>query len=566
MSMNNALWILNPPDPEAAKLAEDLDISLPFAQILLNRKIQTAEEANKFLHGGLDDLYDPYLLKGMDRAVERIRAAVVRGEKILIFGDYDVDGILSVVALRKALESLGAEVGYYIPDRLKNGYGIKVEYMPVLLRQGAKLAISVDCGMRACAFVERARSEGIDVIITDHHQPGAQVPDALAVLNPVLPVSGYPYPKLAGVGVAFKLIQGLFQGTDKESLLPHYLKLVSIATIADVVELRDENRIFVKYGLKGLENVSNPGLAMLLEKCRLTTRPLTVGDVGFRIAPRINAAGRLGETETAVRLFSAGSETEAEEIVRKLDRYNSKRQKIEERIFKQARDKIIRESLDKKYRIILLGSEDWHRGVIGIVASKLKDFFFRPVILFSYKEGTAFGSGRSIPEFSLIHCLEKNGDVFNNFGGHTHAIGCELAREDMTAMRESLNAYVDETISDEMLQRKIRIDSQLGFDEIDMGFLEHLTDFAPYGVGNPKPVFFSEDVEVAVEPQLIQGKHLKLYLSQQGRMLEALAWGRGDWCKSLGKGSRLDLVYTIQRSEYMGEERLNLTLLDIRTR
>jgi single-stranded-DNA-specific exonuclease len=566
MSMNNAVWILNPPGPEAERLSGEAGIPLSFAQILVNRKISDIEEATTFLEGGLDDLYDPFLLDGMDRAVERINKAVACGEKIIIFGDYDVDGILSVVALRTALEARGGDVGYYIPERLKNGYGIKEEYLPIVHERGAKLVISVDCGMRANAFVKRAKTEGVDVIITDHHRPGPEIPEALAVLNPVLATSGYPYPKLAGIGVVFKLIQGLFFRTDKASQLPHYLKLVSIATIADVAELRDENRIFVRYGLKGLENVSNPGLAQLLKKCRLSTRALTVGDVGFRIAPRINAAGRLGETETAVRLFSAESEVEAEEIVRKLDRFNSKRQKIEERIFKQAKNKILHGSLDKKYRILILGSEEWHRGIIGIVASKLKDLFYRPVILFSYQDGKAFGSGRSIPEFSLIECLEHSGHCFLNYGGHTHAVGCELNREGMGLMREALNAYVLEAIPDEMLHRKIRIDSRLDFDEIDMGFLEYLAKFAPYGIGNPKPVFFAENAEVAVEPRVLQGRHLKLYLSQGNRMMEALAWDRGEWHKSLAKGSRLDLVFTLNLSEYMGEERINLTLLDIRPR
>ena len=566
MSMNDAVWILNPPGPAAEKLADEVGIPLTFAQVLVNRKISDGKEATTFLNGGLDDLHDPFLLNGMDVAVERIKKAVAAGEKIIIFGDYDVDGILSVVALRTALESLGGEVGYYIPDRLKNGYGIKEEYLPIVHEQGAKLVISVDCGMRANAFVRRAKTEGVDVIITDHHQPGPEIPMAMAVLNPVLATSGYPYPKLAGVGVVFKLIQGLFLRTEKASLLPHYLKMVSIATIADVVELRDENRIFVKYGLKGLENVSNPGLAQLLKKCRLTSRALTVGDVGFRIAPRINAAGRLGETETAVRLFSVQSEVEAEEIVRKLDRFNSKRQKIEERIFKQAKDKVLRESLDKKYRILILGSEEWHRGVIGIVASKLKDMFYRPVILFSHSDGKAFGSGRSIPEFSLIKCLENNGDCFLNYGGHTHAVGCELDRDGMDRMREALNAYVLGAIPDEMLRRKIRVDTQLGFDEIDMDFVGYLTKFAPYGIGNPKPVFLTENAEVAVEPQILQGRHLKLYLSQEGRTMEALAWDRGEWHKSLAKGSRLDLVFTLNLSEYMGEKRVNLFLLDIRPR
>lgn len=566
MSMNDSLWIHNPPGSEAERLAAETDIPVAFAQVLINRKIMDIEEVKTFLHGGLDDLFDPYLLRGMDVAVERINEALSRREKIIIFGDYDVDGILSVVALRTALESIGAEVGYFIPERLKKGYGIKEEYFSVVQEQGARLVISVDCGMRANAFVLKAKAEGVDVIVTDHHQPGPEVPQALAVLNPVLAGSGYPYPKLAGVGVVFKLIQGLFIRAGKESVLPHYLKLVAIATIADVVELRQENRILVKYGLKGLENVSNLGLAKLLEKCRLKNRAVTVGDVGFRIAPRINAAGRLGEAEAAVRLFSAGTESEAETIVSQLDKFNSKRQKIEEKIVKQAKEKIISRSLDKKHRILVLGCEQWHRGVIGIVASKLKDFFYRPVLLFSYEDGRAFGSGRSIPEFSLIECLENNSRFFTNFGGHTHAVGCELPVSNMKLLRNSLNEYTENALPDERLQRKLRIDSRICFGEINLQFIQYLTQFGPYGIGNPKPVFLVEDAELAAAPQALQGRHLKLYLSQDGKMMEALAWDRSEWKKSLVKGSRLDLVFTIQMSQYMGEERVNLHLLDIRPR
>lgn len=566
MSMNNSLWIHNPPSAEAERLAVQAEIPLAFAQVLINRQIRDIDQVKTFLYGGLKDLYDPYLLNGMDVAVERINTAISRGEKIIIFGDYDVDGILSVVALRTALESIGAEVGYFIPERLKKGYGIKEEYLSVVQEQGARLVISVDCGMRANAFVLRAKAAGVDVIITDHHQPGPEIPRALAVLNPVLPGSGYPYPKLAGVGVVFKLIQGLFIRADKESVLPHYLKLVAIATIADVAELRQENRIFVKYGLKALENVSNLGLAKLLEKCRLNNRTVTVGDVGFRIAPRINAAGRLGETEAAVRLFSAGTEGEADAIVSQLDKFNSKRQKIEEKIVNQAKDKIISGSLDKKYRILVLGCEQWHRGVIGIVASKLKDFFYRPILLFSYKDGKAFGSGRSIPEFSLIECLENNSRFFTNFGGHTHAVGCELPVQNIGPLRESLNKYAEEALPDERLRPKLRIDSRICFGEIDLSFIQYLTQFGPYGIGNPKPVFFVENAELAAAPQVLQGRHLKLYLTQDGRMLEALAWDRSEWKKYLAKGSRLDLVFTLQMSRYRGEEKINLFLLDIRPR
>ncbi|MCJ7681605.1 MAG: single-stranded-DNA-specific exonuclease RecJ, partial [Candidatus Aminicenantes bacterium] len=465
------IWSYIPPGEEAEAFSRKLGLPAPFTQILLNRGIDSEEVAEVFLHGGLDHLIDPLHMRGMETAVERIRRAVREGEPIIIFGDYDVDGILSVVALTRALKSIGGRVTHFIPERLKKGYGIKPEYLDVVLSRGAKLAISVDCGMRAVKFVEKAETAGVDVIITDHHQPGPQIPAALAVLNPVLESSGYPEKRLAGIGVVFKLIQELLTREGKESHIPHYLKLVAIATIADVAELRGENRILVRLGLKGLEQVSNPGLKSLLRVCGLSNGEIGVGDVGFRLGPRINAAGRLGETELAVSLFFTPSEEEANSIVSQLDKLNTKRQKIEGKIFQEALDLVQNKGLNEKYKLIIMGCKEWHRGVVGIVASKLKDALFRPVILFSYEDGRAVGSGRSIPGFSLIECLEHCHDQFLNYGGHTLAVGCELERANLAALKQAVNQYTRERLTDELLKKKIRIDARIRFEQIDQTFL-----------------------------------------------------------------------------------------------
>jgi len=560
--MDETIWVLKPISEEAKRLALDLDLPVEAAQILVNRGIDDSAQAHSFLYGELSDLHDPYLMKGMRNAVLRIRKAISGREKILIFGDYDVDGILSVVTLSKALKSLGAKVDFFIPNRLEEGYGLKEKYVDLALLKKASLIISVDCGIKAVEFVEKAGHKDLDVIVTDHHQPGPRLPHALAILNPALPDSTYPFKNLAGIGVVFKLIQALLDYESKSSQLPHYLKLVSIGTVADIVELKDENRIFVKFGLKGLEDVNNIGLKSLMDICGITGRRVSVGDLGFRIGPRINAAGRLGMTELAVKLFFSDSPEDVKEITRSLDKLNSRRQRIEEKVFNQAKDLVKKRALDKRYKLLLLGCEEWHRGVIGIVASKIKDEFYRPVILFSYKDGKAFGSGRSIREFPLIDCLEKNKDIFLNYGGHTMAVGCELAREDMQSLKKRMNAFVNSRITDEQLKRKIHIDAKVGFEDINLSLLDMLSMFSPFGLGNPRPLFLTEMAEIVTKPRKIHGKHCKFLVKQDGRIFESIGWGKGEWADEMETGDKLNIVYSLQISEYLGVERLTLFLED----
>lgn len=545
-------------------MAADLGVPIPIAQILVNRKITDAEEAHRFLRGSLDDLHDPYLMQGMRDAVSRLRKAVSRGEIILIFGDYDVDGVLSVVILKKALESLGARVEYFIPDRIKHGYGLKEKHIRVVQEKKASLVVSVDCGVKALDFVKKSGEIGVDVIITDHHQPGPTLPQAAAVLNPVLEDSGYPDKSLAGVGVVFKLIQALLEEEGKKAAIPHYLKLVSIATVADIAPLKKENRIFVKHGLNGLKRVSNKGLTSLLEVCGLSGKSVNIGDVGFRIGPRINAAGRMGKAELAVDLFFSDSEEECRKLTAYLNERNAERQAVEKRILSQALAIITSRSLESRYKLLILGCEEWHRGVIGIVSSKLKDQFYRPVILFSYQDGRAFGSGRSIKEFPLIDCLDKNKQFFLNYGGHPMAAGCEVERSNLTNLKEAINRYAHSYIKDEDMKRKIRIDTRLSFQDIDVSFLDNLSKLSPFGVGNPRPVFLSENVELTAEPRKIKDRHSKMLVGQNGRNFELLGWGKPDLSDIFHKGDRIDLVYSLQFSEFLGEERLNFSLEDIR--
>ena len=562
--MNSTTWILPPVKEEARNLSAGLGIPLGIAQIMARRNISDLETAHKFLFGTLNDLHDPYLLDGMEKAVTRIRKAISFGENILVFGDYDVDGILSVVILSEALGSLGAKVDYYIPDRMKDGYGIKEKYVDIALKRKSTLAISVDCGIKAIGFVKRAKKCGIDVIITDHHQPGGMLPESLAVLNPVIRSSGYPDKDLAGIGVVFKLIQALFKEAGKSSAITHYIKFVSIGTIADVAALRGENRLFIKFGLKSLERDLNNGLKCLMKVCGLEEKKISVGDVGFRIGPRINAAGRMGKADLAVELFFSDNFQKSTEIACQLDRLNLQRQKVEERIYSQAIEYIKKKSLDKKYKLLILGCDEWHRGVIGIVASKLKDFFNRPVILFAYEDGKAFGSGRSISEFSLIECIDKNREFFLSFGGHPMAVGCELDKKNIGSLKEAVNDFVSSKILEEHLRKKIYIDTIINFNEINSAFLENMSFLSPFGVGNSKPVFLSKYVQVVDEPKRIKRRHSKFLVKQGDIFFEALGWGRGEWIEDIQKGDRIDIVYSLQFSEYLGQERLNLSLRDIR--
>ena len=559
--MDDSIWVLPPDREEARTIASELGIPLPIAQVLANRKILDAPSAHRYLHGTTDDFNDPFLFSGMRAAVERIEAALARNEKILIFGDYDVDGILSMVMLHKALTTLGGQVDYFIPERLKDGYGIKDEHIAIVLERGARLVISVDCGIKAGGFVRRAAESGVDVIVTDHHLPGPDLPPAAAVLNPVVEGSGYPETNLAGVGVVFKLVQALLQKTRWASGLTDYLKLVAIGTISDIAELRGENRLFARIGLKKLENVANPGLRCLFDVCGLLGKTVSEGDVGFRIGPRINAAGRMGQTDLAVRLFFAKSDRETLDIARQLDALNSRRQQAEEKIFKQAAERVRAGKIHEKYKILILGCEEWQRGIVGIVASRLKDAFRRPVVLFAYEDGRAFGSGRSIGGFSLIDCLEQSQGRFLSFGGHKYAVGCTLLRQDLPAFRDGANAVAEARLTEEDLRKQLKLDAEVEFAAVGQkDFLEAYALLSPFGVGNSRPIFVSRGVEVAAAPQTMKDKHLKLRLRQNGRDFEAVGWDRAAWAERIGKGDRIDVAYSLLFSSYLGEDRLQLSL------
>lgn len=557
-----ASWIIPPIKPFAENLRAKFGFGYPITRILVNRGLNKTEEVELFLWGSWQDGPSPFLFKDMELCLERIERAIEKREKILIFGDYDADGILALVMLYRALSQLGASVDYYVPDRLKEGYGIKERHLPLIKEKGVSLVITVDCGIKANEFVRLAKEAKIDVIITDHHQPGEQLPEALAILNPHLPESGYPFPHLTAVGVAFKLIQALLMRKKRESLLPYYTKLVAIGTITDIAPLIGENRLLVRHGLKTLSDVRNPGLRQLLEICGLGGEKINEGDVGFRLGPRINAAGRMASADLAVKLFLTASEAEALLLSQKLNHLNNMRQQAEEKILNQVLTKIIDRHWTDKYKIFITGSEEWSRGIIGIVANRLREQFNRPVILFAYENEYAYGSGRSLNSFSIIDALRSCQDLFEDFGGHHHAAGCVLRREKMPELKRRLNAVASVKLKDEDLRPTLMIDSPLRFREITRSFLQDYQLLPPFGPGNPRPNFLFSGVKVASKPQFFSNNFLKLKLEQDDLVFEAIGSVNAEDIRLFEEGHKLDVVASLQMTRFRGEESFILSIED----
>ena len=447
-------WSPANPDAETVKtLCRELGLSELVGRLLCNRGICDPESARTFLYPSIKELHDPFLMADMRAAVDRILRAVAQKERILIYGDYDVNGTTATVVLKKALELIGASVSYYIPLRLKDGYGMREEAIERAREDGYHLVISVDTGIRAHRVVEVASAIGLDVIITDHHLPEEGLPKALAVLNPKRPDCGYPEKSLAGVGVAFKLVQALlmsvnFPNTDK--IIQSFLKIVAIGTIANIVPLVGENRIIAKFGLEGLRSPNNRGLSALLEVVGLKDKQkILCSDIGFRIGPRINAVGRMAGASAAVDLFSAATDDEAREIAGQLNSQNIERQQVEATIVEQIMNLIELEPHHAEGRVAVLAGEDWHRGVIGIAASKVVDRINRPTLVISIENGMGHGSGRSIKAFHLLDGLTACDDLFEKYGGHSHAAGVTIKADRIDELRRRLNLYADQVLTDE---------------------------------------------------------------------------------------------------------------------
>ena len=554
-------WLVPDVDQQAVReLASALRIEPLTARVLVSRGIVDAESARRYLAPSMEHLHDAHLLTGMREAVDRLRAAIAAKEKILIYGDYDVDGTVSVVILKKAIELAGGEANFHVPHRLKDGYGMRAEVIERAAAMGVRLIISVDTGIRAGEVVRGARELGIDVIVTDHHLPEAELPPALAILNPNRPDCNYPDKNLCGAGVAFKLVQALLStlGWPEEKLarmLKSFLKLVAVATVADVVPLTGENRIIVKYGLQGLNRVHNPGLRALLEISGMPSgRSPSARQVAFQIAPRINAAGRMDDAEKVIRMFLTDDLECARVLAAELHLLNEDRQQTEAEIVRLILEDCERVPVSADQCALVFTGPNWHRGVVGIVASRLVDRFHRPVFVLSEEEGEAQGSGRSIAAFHLLEALESMPEFFTRFGGHRQAAGVSMPVDRVSDFRQRLNAYAAERLTPADFRPQLRIDAVVDLKELTTGpAVAEILSMAPFGFGNPAPLLAILDAEVAAAPVLLKEKHLRVHLRQNGRNLLSTAWNFAERTGELAARSRTDAAFFVEEDAYAAD-------------
>ena len=534
-------------------LAESLNISGTLARLLVQRNIKSFNEAKLYFRPSLKYLHDPFLMDGMETATQRLIKALTENELITIYGDYDVDGTCATSVLYLFFKALGANVGFYIPKRLTEGYGISKQGIDHVKERDTSLLISVDCGITAIEEIDYANQLGMDVIICDHHKPKEDIPNALAVLDPIKPNCNYPFKYLCGAGVAFKLAQGLAERIGKREMPLEYLDLVALASAADIVSLTDENRVIVSEGIKLINESPRPGLKALIEASHLHPGNLSSGQIVFTIAPRINAVGRLGDAERAVELLISNNEKEAKELASILELENYARRKIDVNTFDVA-IQLVEETLDfENDKAIILHQEGWHPGVIGIVASRLVEKYYRPTIMLTTVDGVAKGSARSISNFDIYEALQQCKDYLIQFGGHSAAAGLTIDLEKLSAFKVKFNEIVRSSINDDELLPEIVIDSLLSFSEITPKLLRILDQFSPFGPGNMRPVFLSENVKLYNTPRKVGNNqtHVLCSFKQEGcdKIFDCIGFNMSDYYDILiNSNGDLNIVYTIDKS------------------
>jgi single-stranded-DNA-specific exonuclease len=553
----------------ADTIARELKVSPVIARLLAIRGFGDLDEASRFLNPSLDHLLDPMRLADMDRAVERVMRAIEQHERIAVHGDYDVDGITSTVILRRALELLGADVLHFIPERLRDGYGLQPAALERLHAEGVHVVVSVDCGIRGADAALRARDLGIDLIITDHHEPDVELPRAYAVINPKRRDCHYPDKHLAGVGVALKLVQALCQKTGRTNWMPAFVKVASIGTLADVVPLVGENRVIAKLGLQMLSKGPHKvGLRALLDVAGLTGKTIDSYHIAFMVAPRVNAAGRMSTPDIATRLLLAADDAMADEartLAEQLEAENTRRRAEEQDIVAKAR-KIIETDPDVGSRSVLVVAGDgWHRGVIGIVASKIVDAFYRPTIVLSIEDGIAHGSCRSIPGFDILGALESCAPMLLRFGGHKQAAGLQLEAARIKEFRHAVNDWGEARLEPDDLRPRLWLDGPLAFGNISSQVIAELSTLAPFGPGNAKPIFHTAGVQIVDGPRKLKERHLKASFRQDGRTFQAIHWNAAEREAALTEQKNaVELAFSLEQNEYQGNTFLELRVEDFR--
>ena len=568
--MKPLLWQHLPCDDErSAALAAALNLHPTIARLLCMRGFGEAEIASRFLNPSLDHLHDPFRLADMDKAIPRLERAIAQREKIAIHGDYDVDGVTSTVILRRALEMLGGNVVHFLPERMRDGYGLQPATIERLHADGVGLIVSVDCGIRAAEAARRARDLGVDLIITDHHEPEETLPDAVAVINPKRADCSYPDKYLAGVGVALKVVQALCARAQKSKWLPAFVKVAAIGTLADVVPLVGENRVIARHGLASLSKGPHAiGLRALLDASGLTGKTIDSYHVGFMLAPRVNAAGRMSTPDIAARLLLATDERmeeEARALAQQLCDENTRRQLEEAELVAQAKKAIETDPAVGAHNVLVVGGAGWHRGVIGIAASKLVDTYHKPSIVLSIDGDIAHGSCRSIPDFDILGALEQCSDLFIKFGGHKQAAGLTIEAARVPEFRTRINAFADETIEPDQLRPRLRIDAPLSLKGITHDLVSGLDQLGPFGMSNPRPVLHAKGVEIVDGPRTIKDRHLKMTFAQEGRRFRAIAWRAAEKAEFLEKNkAAVNLAFSLDRNEFQGETFLELSVADVK--
>lgn len=562
----NKRWIIQKHDNDAVRrLAEELQVKPLIAAMLIARGFDTKESATEFLNPSYDHLHDPLLLKGMRAAADRVLQAIDDGEKILVWGDYDVDGTTGTVLLRKALKILGGETAFHVPNRFTEGYGINIPALEKAKADGCTVIISVDCGIRSFEPVAWAKANGLDFIITDHHLSDEVNgnPDAFAIVNPNQTGCEYPDKHLAGVGVAFKLAHVLLRERGKEHLVPAFMKMAAIGTVADIMKLSGENRAIVAIGLRDLPNTRNYGLKALMEVADCTSE-MTSMDIGFRIAPRINAAGRMDVAQHVIELFETEDFNEARRLAALLDSRNKERQRVQQQITELA----LLESAERSIgNFVVVAGEGWHRGVIGLAASRIAERLYRPTIVLSVEDGYGHGSARSIPDYHLLNAMESCAELFEQFGGHAAAAGMKIKQGNIDLLREKLNLHAESSFVGREMTPELYIDARVSSQTLNLALVEDLKKFEPFGAGNPKPVFVTSDLVIRDEPFVMKEKHLKLKLENaQRHRFEAVWWDGVERSKgqTLEQGTRIEVAYTPEVNKWQGNIRLQLVVEDVR--